>query len=263
MKQIRKIIVSIIIIGVLATLVISLLKGKSEKSENNGKNSEDYNATLIDASSTSPENNTIISDDMSDSVQEDTNIQVGLGDEYISNGIGIRVNSVIITDADEELLDLFPTFSDLTSWDEGCISTLDFAEMYGKRMEKNGDPLTFFWKPMYRLIMDIEFHNYNEYESVSPLGRGDFRMTIFDDGVCMADGEFVPKYNSVFHREENEHHVHDFSIAAGADYKATFVFNIYPLENIENRLSESPSLVKSGIARFHFLFSPTFFAKSS
>ena len=255
MKLIRKMMVSVIIMGVLVSLIISLLNRKNEMNVNNReKNNEKDNSTLIDEGGTSPDNDMKETVDTSDSVPGDTKGQVGLGDEYISNGIGFRVNSVTLTDADEEFLNLFPGFSDLTSWDEGCISTLDFAEMYGKRQEKNGEPAKFIWKPTYRLIMDIEFHNYNEYESVSPLGLGDFYLSIFFFFFCMADGEFVPKYNSVFHRKEHEHHVHDFSISAGGDYKATFVFNIYPVEKtdiIKELLKEGKEIENTPAIEFY------------
>ena len=174
-------------------------------------------------------------------IPENTEGRVGLGEEFVYDGIGCTIKSVTLTDLGDDFTEVFPEYSDKSKWRDGVSSTFEQAKWY---TDIGMGDTKFDLEPEYRLIMEVSFHNYYNSRAYSLFLKPNYEL---DGSFCDSSGNrvanfsFMPDYNSMF-TGNNKKGVHNFKIPANGDYEAIFIMTVHPVVESTETVSDKKKL---------------------
>ncbi|GEM_PF-4998442 len=157
-------------------------------------------------------------------IPENTRSRVELGEEYVYNGIGCTINSVIVTDSDESFPDRYPEYAEKEKWNNGCITTGDTAKLYVGAGQ--GD-VHFNKMVSFKVIMDITFRNYKSYDDYALFYQTNYSLygIFIQQETEMGEFSFTCDYNSEYGDPDDLKSVHHVIVPAGSEYQAVFIFD--------------------------------------
>jgi len=226
--KIKRLLLVLFTAALLLFLLISVKNGQKEGSKTAEESIITDNDKSKENEETPPSGEIINNDtDQKDtsvaSIPANSNSCITLGEEFIYNGIGCTINSVTVTDDSEDFPERYPEYADKSKWHAGCITHLDWARLY---VEAGQGDLHFNQTISFKLIMDITFHNYKGFDDYSLFYQTNYGIygKFIRDDIEYSEFDFTCRYNSE-NKESDLKAIHHFTIPAGSDYHAVFIFS--------------------------------------